>query len=297
MNPIIGIIVGITLILIWLPACFAFEFNNKGNYEEQQRLLKKISQLSIATANISLTPVSGGSTIPISSLPEQFKPFLDGNYYAEYRIITPSQDSEPRIESYTDIMMYTASPGTPEMTPTNYKHLAMVYGKRDRHYSMVNGQQHEINIYKLLPSHVDHIVLVTGLLEFGETETRNPYDVPIYTYEIGLVHDIREAILNRKQHSNTSQKLLGRIAVFGLLFGGLMLLITPIEVLREAIPMLRFALDPIIAIYGGMSFTFSLLATIIATAIVYMIVNYPTISMLCTIISSGLVAYRYQVFK
>lgn len=296
MNPIIGIIVGIILILIWLPACFAFEFNNKGNYEEQQRLLKKISQLSVAAANISLTPVTGGSTIPASSLPEQFRPFLEGNYYAEYRIITPSQDDgAPHIESYTDIMMYTASPGTPEMTPTNYKHLAMVYGKHDVHYSMVNGQQHEINIYKLLPRQVDHIVLVTGLLEFGETENRNPYDIPIYTYEMGLVHDIREEILNRKQNSNTSQKLFGRIAVFGLLFGGLMLLITPIEALRKAIPVLRFVLDPIISIYGGMSFTFSLLATIIATAVVYMIVNYPTISMLCTIISSGLAAYRYQM--
>jgi hypothetical protein len=294
MNPIIAVIIGIILILIWLPACFAFEFNNKGNYEEQQRLLEKISLLSISAANISLTPVTGGSTIPASSLPEQFRPFLEGNYYAEYRIITPSQDDGvPRMESYTDIMMYAASPGTPEMTPTNYKHLAMVYGKHDAHSSTVKGQQHELTIYKLLPRQVDHIVLVKGLLEIGETETRNPYDIPIYTYEMGFAHDIREEILNRKQNSNSSQKLFGRIAVFGLLFGGLMLLITPIEALREAIPMLRIVLDPIIAIYGGMSFTFSLLVTIIATVIVYMIVNYPTISMLFTIISGGLAAYQH----
>jgi len=293
MNPIVGIIIGIILILIWLPACFAFEFNNKSNYEEQQQLLGKISELSTDTADINLTLVSGGSTIPTDRLPEQFKAFLQGNYYAEYRIITPVPESDPRIESYTETMMYTASSGTAEMTPTNYKHLAMVYGKRDIHTSTTNGQNHELTIYKLDRNQVDHIVLVKGLLDIGETETHNRFDIPIYTYEIGTVQEIREEILHRKQNSNTAQKLFGRLAVFGLLFGGLMLLITPIRVLRDLVPMLRIILDPIMAIYGGMSFTFSLVATIIATAIVYMIVNYPTISMLLTIVSGGLSVAKY----
>lgn len=260
---LIRTIIGSVMILLWLPTSFGLEMYNIHNTEERKKLAKKLADIEVTKTALGTTLRSEGAGIPADIIPKNFASHLEGNHYAEYSI--KSIDNTKR---YTSLKMYDTLDGNPVMTPANYKHLAKQYGKLEVWDSVIENQRHIMVVYKLSQEQLKDIVTVKGLLDIDETEINNKFNIPVYAYEIGDVNAVRKIIFSRKPVSQWSWPT--RIILFMFLFPAVLLLVGPFI---SAYPGL---------ITGPLATMHSMLAlnvSVFATALMYLITNYPLIVM------------------
>ena len=270
-NPFISVIIGIILILLWIPASFWSEINNKGNRKEQSLLKKNIDNLKITLVtlndkdqeyNYDTLTIKGSHYLIKKETIE--KTDNNGKKYTQEEV---SDEIHNNIDGLSDNNIN-------KLSDYNFIYLA----KKNNPVTHNNGNI-KYEIYSISNLKLQQI---SGLLDSTETETDNKYGIPIYEYEYGNIEEIKKTILKRKTEDNIIQKWVGRLLVFLALFIGLVLLIAPIEEFKDTIknwfPLISGLLDLVIQLYTTLSFGFSLILTIVLTTLVYLLVNYPLIA-------------------
>lgn len=262
-NPFISVIIGIILILLWIPASFWSEINNKGNRKEQSLLKKNIDNLKITLVTLN-DQVKDQKYDNVT---------IKGSYYLIKKETIEKTDNNGKKYTQEEVSDEICN-NIDGLSDYNFIYLA----KKNNPVTHNNGNI-KYEIYSISNLKLQQI---SGLLDSTETETDNKYGIPIYEYEYGNIEEIKKTILKRKTEDNIIQKWVGRLLVFLALFIGLVLLIAPIEEFKDTIknwfPLISGLLDLVIQLYTTLSFGFSLILTIVLTTLVYLLVNYPLIA-------------------
>lgn len=262
-NPFISVIIGIILILLWIPASFWSEINNKGNRKEQSLLKKNIDNLKITLVTLN-DQVKDQKYDNVT---------IKGSYYLIKKETIEKTDNNGKKYTQEEVSDEICN-NIDGLSDYNFIYLA----KKNNPVTHNNGNI-KYEIYSISNLKLQQI---SGLLDSTETETDNKYGIPIYEYEYGNIDEIKKTILKRKTEDNIIQKWVGRLLVFLALFIGLVLLIAPIEEFKDTIknwfPLISGLLDLVIQLYTTLSFGFSLILTIVLTTLVYLLVNYPLIA-------------------
>lgn len=299
-------LVGIILIILWIPSCFYSEINNKGNKKEllilQKALDKDTVRIDERITIDSNTAIKTSSNAWVeqytNAIVDSGKFSMDNakNHYINTKDVKETEDG-PLIKNEASNTNYFEG-----MTIKNYEYLVVNYGEMFKITNVLeDGYTRTITIYQIKDDDLDRIKKVEGIV-LPAKECNNDFDICIYEYYIGDdINDIKSTIIETKIGSNTLQKWIGRILVFLCLFIGLSLLLSPIESVRNSIsnyfPIITGLLDIIIRLYTTLSFGLSLILTIVLTAIVYFLVNFPFIGIgSVVLLASGLI-YRLKVKK
>jgi hypothetical protein len=328
-------ILGILLIIFWLPVIVFTEKNNKGNNEEYALLLEKIDknlkltnvtnktiykEIDIAKFNASTPDVStsGASTSSstvsnntITSYPEGFvitNDFIKSNnnniYYTQKILTTTTDDKGKSTTTSTQgniIELYNILIDGQLMNQFDYEYLV----KFNKVYSTTipdknnNNIKYNIEIYSIPAG--KELIKVEGLQEY-----QNELDMTIYNYEFGPEAVAINTIKTRKDTMDKLQKWGGRIGTFLMLFIGLGLLVSPFEYIVSLGSSLPFPLSImavpgqiILSIYNSLSFIGSLILTILMTFLVWSIINSPMISILVASLLVGFILYfkKHKIIK
>jgi hypothetical protein len=291
-------IFGIVLIIAWAPVILFSELNNKGNQDEYKFLLDKLANNTIFTDMTS--QISYPSLIINNAYVNYYEIKADdttnGNIYISTIKITKTKDANGKntiTKEFSNEFLSPIKVNNTEMDNENYKYLAMqnkIISTTVEHPTDSNIS-YEINGYAIPRN--KQIMKVEGLQEF-QTEL----DMTIYDYEFGPKSKAIEAIKNRKTASNTFQIWLGRIGTFFMLFGGLMLLVAPLQTIinmGESLPgplkILALPGKILMNIYSSLSFFGAFILTLLMTLFIWSLVNYPLVSVLIGGLIIGLMMY------
>ena len=309
-NSILGVIIGVFMILAWLPTIFLTEINNKGNRIELDKL-----KAFLDTDDFKVTPGTlTGTTINsitwdkdytnagiISNTPPP-NSVLDTEYiYIYYTGIkttttTVTENGKQETKTTTDFLTdgHTNSNVTFDGTTiasTDLNYLAKLKYIDIKDINVSDTVKITVSFYGILNN--AKVCKVEGL-----DSHKDDFDIDIFNYEYGEnKEDARNAIINRKDANNIVWKWIGRIGTFILLFIGLIALISPVRDAINAgatIPGIGFLMTPfkwIIGLYDVASLLIAIILTILMTMFVYALVNYPIISMLLGGIIIGLRLY------
>ena len=303
-------LIGFVLILLWLPAIFMSEINNKNNKSERRKLEKNINNSFLKTGKI----ISDSIKTNIWGNNVNFKKSVGGmisqqQYIQYYKKVKDSY-------GYTRNRL-VRSWSKPINSEIKYKDFYIKFTDGTKLY--VN--QDLINPEDLLsityPAYRNDVDISNNLFWSGNTFSNNRYtNLGDYKYNVfkiptdktitvfaknenlDKVEDdstklfykgrvTKEQIINKKKEINTTERWLFRIGTFFMLFIGLALIAEPLkEILKGTsnifnLPILNI-LKPIIDAIGGvvvflwdsLSFFGALILTLILTAIVYFLVNY-----------------------
>jgi hypothetical protein len=303
-NSLISVIIGIVLIILWIPSSFISEINNKKNRQESKLLKSNIGDLiTNSTLTLESMTESVSPNITAKLLTQIKKNIKDQgynnletlqNYYITYDVKTENNGKFISSDINSIIKKYE------HLTDENYKYLATKNKIFEKNWNSETTEgdikiktTYDLKIYSI-PEGTD-LHVMNGLLGSGDREQKNKYGIPIYKYEIGSIDEIRAIILERKSSSNFMERWGGRLLVFLVLFIGLALLIAPIESLKDLLsdyfPILAGLIQVIINLYNTLSFGISIILTIVLTLIVYILVNYTlwSVSALLLIISAYMI--------
>lgn len=312
-------LIGILLIVLWIPVIYYTEKNNKGNDEEYALLLNKIDTNIKVTDMTSKTefkdieqPTSNASDAPNTTLgasgfiitPELLKKYNNNIYLIETMYVTTKDDKGKETTNATvntTIVLQNITIDGVLMEGYDYEYLAK-YNKvfttniQDKNNT---NTKYTIDIFSIPAG--KQIMKIEGLKEF-ESEL----DMVIYNYEFGP----REAAINTiKTRKNTMDKLQrwgGRLATFLMLFFGLLLLVSPLEFivrLGSALPFpLSLMVVPgqiILTIYNSLSFIGALILTILMTFLIWSIINHPMVAILIGSLLIGFILYfnKHKIIK
>ena len=298
-----SMILGIVLIIAWLPAIILSETNNKGNKDEYKLLEEKIEKdLELSDVTLTFENITESIPIPPNYKNSQLITQLINEYKNLYvtgikETTTRTNDSNGKeitttnSETLDSLTFNIPKVNNVSLTKEDYVYLAK---QNELISETINDSNTNNIIYKLtyytIPTNKD-IMKVEGLDE-------QELDMKIYNYEFAPKKAAEEAIKNRKLSSNTLFTWLGRIGTFLMLLVGLSLLISPLTYLNQlgdALPgpFKIFAIPGkiIASLYNSLSFVGSLLLTLLMTFFVWSIINYPLISVVIGGLIVGLLLY------
>jgi hypothetical protein len=291
-------IFGVVLIVAWAPIILFTEFNNKGNREEYKLLLDKIKtdlKLTDITSQITYAPIPTG---PNTYANFNYTPVLNDNknVYINVTKTIRTIDSNGR-ESRTTVndkeIIIAPLVNNIVISDANYKYLAMQNKIVDTTTDeLVNGNiTYNIKCYTIPKDKI--LMKVEGLQQFEKE-----IDMTFNDYEFGPEKEAIDAIKNNKSGSNTLQLWLGRIGTFLMLFGGLILLVAPLQTMvnmGESLPgplkLLALPGRIILNIYNSLSFIGAFILTLLMTLFMWSLVNYPLISVLIGGLLIGLMMF------
>ena len=209
-NPFISIIVGIILIILWIPASFWTEINNKNNRKETVKLREMLDKNKLVFEKDNILDYNTTTTITdtdldIGNLQKYFDHDLNqySNYYIkrnlEYKDKKDKKDDKT-ISVYSLDYKYING-----MTIENYKYLVTKKGKQvfTKTETLDNGDIYTVTIFKLEEDAFNKIKKLSGLLQDGDSEQDNQYDMNIYEYYIASdVNEVKKILLTEKNADN-----------------------------------------------------------------------------------------------
>ena len=298
-NSIVGVVIGVFMIIAWLPTIFLTEINNKGNRIEMEKLKGYLNESEFTTKTGKLTGTGITSAIKYNDI-TLVLPFNKGDYIYIYytgtletTTTTANDKTETKVD-FVDSKMFKALDikwnSTDIISDDELKHLSSMIGTTES-ISVNDTQKIQLTFYGI-KNNTD-VSKVSGLKQHEKD-----IDMTVFDYELGADKEtVIRNIINRKSDDNTVQKWLGRIGTFLLLCLGLMALISPLRYAINTgsmIPGLNFILTPfrwLIGLYDVASFIIAIILTILMTLFVYALVNYPIISLLLGGLMVGLGLY------
>jgi len=297
-NSIIGVVIGVFMIIAWLPTIFFTEINNKGNRLEMEKLKQYLNKPEFTTISDKLTGT--GITSDINYNDTNLKlPFTVSNYIYIYytgTLETTTKTADNKTETKVDFVDSQFFKNGDITWASNIitnddelKHLSTMIETNE--FNINTTEKLTLTFYGIRNNTV--ISKVSGL-KIHEDEI----DMKVYDYELGADKEtVIRNIINRKSNDNMVQKWLGRIGTFLLLCLGLMALISPLRYavnIGNNIPVLNVILTPfkwLVGLYDVASFIIAIILTVLMTLFVYTLVNYPIISLLLGGIITGLTLY------
>ncbi len=292
-------IFGITLIIAWGPVIFFTEKNNKGNRDEYKLLLNKIKDAKFidVSSKVTYSPISTLTSYKFDNYDfrndlEKYKNLLIMNQKKIKKI-----DSNGKINHSYESATYTELNipliDNVVMDKVNYTYLA----SSNKVVGMTVDDPTNSNITYEISAYA--IPLNSQILKLERLkEYSKELDTSLYDYEFGPESVAIEKIKNRKIGMNSLQVWLGRIGTFLMLFGGLMLIIAPLQSIvnmGEALPgplsLLAIPGKILLNVYGSFSFIGALILTLLMTLLMWSLVNYPLISLLIGGLLIGLMMF------
>ena len=302
-NSIVGVVIGVFMIIAWLPTIFLTEINNKGNRLEMEKLKGYLNESEFTTTAGKLTGTSITSDIKYNNM-LLILPFAKGDYIYIYytgtletTTKTPDNKTETKIDfvnstsfknddiKWNDTVTFTST----DSDTAELKHLS----------SVIETKTFQINATEKVQLSFYGIKNNTDASKVkGLKEHEDEIDMQVFDYELGADKEtVIRNIINRKSEDNMVQKWLGRIGTFLLLCLGLMALISPLRYaanIGNNIPVLNVILTPfrwLVGLYDVASFIIAIILTVLMTLFVYALVNYPIISLLLGGLMVGLRLY------
>ena len=297
-NSIVGVVIGVFMIIAWLPTIFFTEINNKGNRLEMEKLKGYLNESEFKTKAGILTGDGITSDIKYDNTTLDSK-FTKGSYIYIYytgTLETTTTTADNKTETNIEYVSKSFKPGDIKWNTTTtitdeeqLKHLSSTIGEYT--FQINNTKKLQLTFYGII---LDTNASMVEGLKIHEKDI----DMTVFDYELGADKEtVIRNIINRKSDDNTVQKWLGRIGTFLLLCLGLMALISPLRYAintGSTIPGLNFILTPfrwLIGLYDVASFIIAIILTILMTLFVYALVNYPIISLLLGGLTVGLGLY------
>jgi hypothetical protein len=298
-------IFGIVLIIGWLPVIVLTERNNKGNKEENNKLLDLINNkliLTDITNQITYNETSyfktfGGTVINnVYTFPSSIINDYGNFYLTVIENTTTIDEKNKKItkSSPSTTVIFSVLINNELMNENNYLYLAM-QNKIISSSNLVDPDNkninYDINIYSIPKNKM--IMKVEGL-----QDNLNELDMIIYDYEFGPEDQVIQTIKDRKELSNKFQMWVGRLGTFLMLFVGLALIISPFTAIVELGnnlpgPLKIFAIpgNIILSIYHALNLIGSLVLTVLMTFFIWSLINYPLISIIIGGLLIGFILY------
>ncbi len=324
-----SMILGIVLIIAWLPIIYLTEKNNKGNVDEYNLLLKKIDTTLRLTDIKLYYPELSLTDDMISSYTIRPEDIKNQNVYIKTTkiikddknkttetanatfIITPFMSDSSnksiklentRISDTSSFIINNSYQSTTTESPDNQLNFMNVddyiyLASFNKTYSTTIADPTNSNISTLVEVYSipqdKEIIKIEGLKEYS-----NELDMIIYNYEFGPKEAAINTIKNRKSSLNTLQKWGGRLATFFMLFIGFSLLISPLTFLvnlGSALPgPLKLITIPgylLLSLYQTLNIFGSFILTLLMTLFIWSLINHPIVSVLIGGLLIGLIIY------
>jgi hypothetical protein len=298
-NSIVGVVIGVFMIIAWLPTIFFTEINNKGNRLEMVKLKEYLNKPEFKTESGILTGTNITSNITYNTTVLNL-PFTKNDYIYIYytgTLETTTTTADNKKETKVDFV-----------DSKNFKDDFIKWNEKTinndeelNHLSSMIGTTESIpvNINQKLQLTFYGIKNNTTASEVsGLKQYEDEIDMKVFDYELGGDKEtVIKNIINRKSEDNMVQKWLGRIGTFLLLGIGLMALISPLRYaanIGNNIPVLNVILTPfrwLVGLYDIASILIAIILTVLMTLFVYALVNYPIISLLLGGLMVGLKLY------
>jgi hypothetical protein len=300
-----GMIVGIILIIAWIPMIVISERNDKKNNDEYKSLLDDINNDLILTDVTSQTtyptPISGiPTTYYNSNISSDFMKNINNNCYIIVNKTVKTSDTNGNISSNTTFNFANNIINPPlvnnvVMSNDNYIYLALQNKLTDLTNTTTDPNDNTIS-YELIYYNIPNNKIIMNVE--GLQDKSSNLDVKIYDYEFGPADNVKNTIINRKDKADKVQMWIGRIVSFLILFAGLSLLVSPLRFIVNAegsLPgILKFIAIPgqiVLNLYETLSFFGAIILTTLMTFFVWSIFNYPLISVLIGGLLVGLILY------
>jgi hypothetical protein len=290
-------IFGIFLILAWLPSIIFSELTNKSNRKDFKNIINRINE------EITFIPVNVSGTI--ISVPD-----AEIDNLIAYRVETTITrlDNEGNrttelvkgnLQQSPDIKFTDASGNQYNVDDRDIENLLV-----DKRNVIVNDSTQKTIYY--LTTQQPNIMFLQGMKEIrDDNNTSSLFKSHLYQLEVGSEQQIKNNIRKRLEWLKTIIKWGWRIINVMALSGGLQLLIEPIRfilntttdtiaktpILNIFAPIAHFFGDGLLALYDTLSFTASIILTILLTLIVYYLINKPLISLIFIALLVGLIMY------
>lgn len=299
-NSIVAVIIGVFMIIAWLPTIFLTEINNKGNRLEMVKLKEYLNKPEFTTETGVLT----GTTITTTNttINDFGINFLQNNsdkyifiYYSgtKEKTTTVNNKTETSIDQIGPIDIRKNYIKWNDMNILNntdeLKHLSSIIDTKT--FQVDTNTKVQLTFYGI--ENNTNASKVSGLKQYEDE-----IDMKVFDYELGGDKEtVIRNIIKRKSEDNTIQKWLGRIGTFLLLCIGLMALISPLRYaanIGNNIPVLNVILTPfrwLIGLYDVASILIAIILTVLMTLFVYTLINYPIISLLLGGMITGLTLY------
>ena len=297
-------IFGIVLIIGWLPIIVLTERNNKGNKEENNKLLDIINNKLILTditnqitynETIYFKTFGGAIINNVYTFPSTIVNDYGNFYLTVIQNTTTIDEKNKKITKSTPstTAIFPILVNNELMNENNYMYLAIqnnivTSNLVDPDNKNIN---YDVNIYAIPKNKI--IMKVDGLQDY-----LNELDMIIYDYEFGPEDKVIQTIKDRKELSNKLQMWLGRLGTFLMLFVGLALIISPFTAIVELgdnLPgPLKILVLPgkiILSIYHALNLIGSLVLTVLMTFFIWSLINYPLISIIIGGLLIGFILY------
>jgi len=298
-NSIVGVIIGVFMIIAWLPTIFFTEINNKGNRLEMVKLKEYLNKPEFKTESGSVTGENIASDITYNNNVLSSLDFNKGDYIYIYYTGT-KETTTTTTDGKTEKTTENIESKSFKKTDIKWNSITIIDDEQLKHLSTMIRQS-EINISNNIKLRLTFYGIKNNTLASkvsGLKQYEDEIDMKVFDYELGGDKEtVIRNIIKRKSEDNTLQKWLGRIGTFLLLFVGLMALISPLRYainIGSTVPGLNFILTPfrwLIGLYDVASFIIAIILTVLMTLFVYALVNYPIISLLLGGIITGLTLY------
>lgn len=289
-SSIVGIFIGIALIILWLPAIYFTEVNNKNNNNEYDILREHIKK-HLVVKDIKLNFDSPPSNVSNVIKNEQLA--KHNNLYVKTMVETKTKLPNGQVqvivnpfgqEFVVNIPFYEGK----SIGETSYKYLSvqnLIYTDK-----IVEGNTTTTYYYYAIDKN-QSIVKISGLQEYQEE-----IDMTIYNFEYGPSDTIGQRLGERKISSNVLAKWFGRGGTFLTLLMGLNLLVGPLDSIVQSsdsigLSVLTFPIKIILALYHSVSFIGAAILTFLMTLLVWSLINKPYISMAVVALIVGMIMY------
>lgn len=309
-------IIGLILVLLWIPAIFFSEINNRGNSFETKKLKKDLETSFLKTGkivnkdfstNFYNNPITIKNAVGGSVNTNQFRRYQRNIRNSKGRIVRTEyynnwsrpynnqfnfKEFDIKFDDGSTVNVNNNNVRNNDLTkllvPINQNDINVSRGRlignsyypNIRYNFMIGDKRY--NIFKIPTDSTVTVFAKNDRLDKIGGDTTSLFYKGIKT---------KKEIVNDKKSSNTLQRWLFRIGTFLMLFIGLSLLAAPLkEILEGTSNVLNFPilnlLKPIVNALGGIviflwdtfSFLGSLILTIVLTLIVYFLVNYTLIA-------------------
>lgn len=285
-NELTSIIIGIFLILAWLPTIYFTEKNNKGNNEEYDILLKRLPEMKATDVKLNFPNNINNENIFMDHLIDQNLVAKNNNILVT---LTTQNNSKYTTQKSLDKGNFIINPITYNgkiLSTENYIYLAR-QNPIGTETLIKNNLNYKYNYYAIDKD--APIAKVTGLQQYEKE-----LDMDIYDFEYGPANTVADKLKERKQEDNSLQKWVGRGVTFFMLLIGLQLVISPLNTIAK-INGFSPVLSPIINLYNSLSIIGTIILTFLMTFLMWSLVNKPIISILLLGLISGLMIYFHKI--